>query len=488
MTAEKEIPGFGIPEQEKAVSKEGADLLYRLNRAVRIAKIYEPNNMIFIRQINLLRHLLEKILRITGTGASLMLRENTIYFNGVKLKFGYSNYYLLKFIQNVFHTHEIGTLIFSSGVSEEELLKFIQLMSSSKTGDDPFEVLLDGMRMNTIRGIVIEKLPYDSLAERKDRDAKKLFMLGITHLKEYFELQESSTKQSRLSLMTTKRLMQSIFNHITDNESFLFGLTNIKNFDEYTLNHSVNVCILSLSLGKKLGLDRNELIDLGLSSFFHDFGKLEIPKEILLKPGKLDDDERQIIERHPYYGAEMLIRMKEFSFLPLRALNVAMEHHAREDDTGYPRYTKKKSIDFYSKIVKIVDVFDAITTTRPYRKKNFTREEALRFMMERSGSEFDPIILKVFVNMMGLCPVGSLALLNTREIAIVFEANPDPEKSFRPRVKLITDPDGNRIDGAFVDLSEVDPSTGSYPRAIVKFLDPEKYGLKIADYFVAHAQ
>jgi len=488
MVSDKESAGFGIPEQEKAIIKEGADLLYRLNRTIRISKIYEPNNMIFVRQISLLQHLLEKIFHLTGSEVSLMLRESNIYLNGIKLKFGYSNYYLLKFIQNVFQTHEIGTLLFSSEINEEEIKPFVQLMSTAKPGDDPFESLLDGMRMNKIRSIVIEKLPYDSLASRKDRDAKKLFMLGITHLKEYFELQESSPKQSRLSLMTTKRLMQSIFNHIADNESFLFGLTNIKNFDEYTLNHSVNVCILALSLGKKLGLDRNELVDLGLSSFFHDFGKLEIPKEILLKPGKLDADERQIIEKHPYYGAEMLIQMKEFSFLPLRALNVAMEHHSREDDTGYPRYTKKKNIDFYSKIVKIVDVFDAITTKRPYRKKNFTREEALRFMLERSGSEFDPIILKVFVNMMGLCPVGSLALLNTREIGVVFESNPDPSESFRPRVKLIADPDGNRIDGDIIDLNLVDPDTDRHPRSIVKFLDPEKYGLKISDYFVAHAQ
>jgi len=299
---------------------------------------------------------------------------------------------------------------------------------------------------------------------------------------------ETLKKEERIPLNTTRRLMQSMFNHIVANESFIYGLTNIKNFDEYTLNHSVNVCLLSISLGRRLGLDKNELVDLGISAFFHDFGKTEIPKEILVKPGQLDKQEREIIEKHPYLGAEKLVQLKEFSYLPVRAINVAMEHHVKEDFSGYPRYQIKKDINLFSKIVKICDFFDALTTERPYRKRAFTRDEVLKMMTEKSGLEFDPVLLKVFVNMMGSYPVGSLVLLDTGEIGIVFEVNLDPANLNRPKVKIIADKEGKKIDGDVVDLTEADSQTKLYIRTIIKVLDPKKYNIRVSDYFLAQAQ
>lgn len=302
------------------------------------------------------------------------------------------------------------------------------------------------------------------------------------------EMFDSLKRDERVPLSTTRRLMQSIFNNIVENESFSYGLKTIKNFDEYTLNHSINVCLLAISLGRRLGLDRNELAELGISAFFHDFGKTEIPKEVLVKPGKLDDKEREIIEKHLHLGVKKLIRLKETSRLPVRAVNVAMEHHVMEDLTGYPIYQKKRHINLYSKILKICDVYDALTTRRPYRDRASTRNETIRMMMENTDTQFDPIILKVFVNMMGHYPVGSLVLLNAGEIGIVFEANPDPSEVFRPKVKIIADKDGNKMDGDVVDLAEKDPQTRAYKRKIIKSLDPGKYQIQVSDYFLVPAQ
>jgi len=451
-----------------------------------MSKIYEPNNLIFTRQVTLLHKLSLKALEDFGE-ASFSLRQSTLLFNNTRIKFGFSTYYLFKFISSEFPKKEIGELSFLSKLSAAELSEFILLLGTkAQTPEAGHTELLQAMDTQGIKTILVEKLPPHELQDNPNQASKKIFFLSIAHLKEIF--QEQDNKDARTPVLTTKRLMQSIFNHISENESFLYGLTNIKNFDEYTLNHSVNVCMLSISLGKKLGLDRNELVDLGLSSFFHDLGKLDIPKEILLKPGKLDDEELKIVQHHPHLGAEKLIQLKEFSYLPLSALNVAMEHHTREDESGYPRYTKKKNINLYSKIVKITDVFDAITTARPYRQKNFTREEALNFMLARSGKEFDPLLLKIFINMMGVCPVGTLVLLNTGEIGIVFENNPEPKFLLRPRVKLIADAEGNKIDGDTVDLTDMLPETQEYRRSIVKSLDPKKYNIPISDYFVSEAE
>jgi len=166
---------------------------------------------------------------------------------------------------------------------------------------------------------------------------------------------------------------------------------------------------------------------------------------------------------------------------------VALEHHLHADMSGYPRYIKKKTVSLFSKIVKIVDYFDAITTTRVYRPGVFTREEALAMMKKKSGEEFDPLLLKVFVTMIGAYPIGSLVVLKSGEIGIVFEANPHPAFQLRPKVKIIIDLNRKMIDGELVDLAEIDPVAAKFKRSIVKTLDAEKYGIRVADYFLAKA-
>jgi len=483
--AEKEKIKTDDTNGKNALQKEAGDILFRLNWVMRISRLYKSNNLIFIRQIKLLHSMIDKPIQDKGE-ALFKLRQNALYFNDMKLKFGFSSYFLLKFMIDEFQKRDIGVLCFRRGLELEELKNFILLYAKKPSeSESALEDLLKEFKEVGVENIILEKIaPFDQTESQK-KDIMKTYFLSITHLKEIFEKYQ---KEERIPLITTRRLMQVMFSNVEEDEAFIHGLTTIKNFDEYILNHSVNVCLLALSLGKRLGLDRNELIDLAIGAFFHDYGKLDIPKEILLKPGKLDENERKIIEHHPHYGAEKLIQMKTTSNFPLRAINIALEHHAREGQGGYPNYTKKKNINLFSKIVKVTDVFDALTTKRPYREHSFTREEALSMMLEKSGEEFDSLILKIFVNMMGAYPVGSMVLLNTGEICIVFESNQDPSFLLQPTVKVISDQDGNRIEGELVDLSIKDSETQRFKRTIVKTLDPTKYDINIPDYFVADAE
>jgi len=470
--------------REKEATRRAIEILRRFSIAVKIVRIYEPKNHLFLEQIRYLISLIQNILNIENE-ASFVLRKNALFFNGLKVRFSFSNYNLFRFISNEFQGKELGGLDFKPGVTEEEVKQLAILYSKKREGKISFEDFMDEVKESGIKLISLEKAFPVDMKKTSERDATKVFFLGITHLKEMYEIFESDKK---IRMNITRRLMQSMFNHLVENESFVYGLTNIKNYDEYTLNHSVNVCILSISLGKRLGLDKNEIIDLGISAFFHDFGKTEIPTEILRKPGKLNEEERDIIEKHPQLGAEKLIQLKSYSSLPLRAINVAMEHHVKEDLGGYPQYKKKKQVNLYSKIVKICDFFDALTTERPYRKRAFSRDEALRMMMEKSEKEFDPILLKAFINMIGAYPVGTLVLLQTGELGIVFEINMEPAFINRPKVKLITDKYGKKLDGSVVDLTEIDPETNQYKRSIVKSLDPHKYDIQVSDYFLVQAQ
>lgn len=471
-------------DQTTSVIQNAIDILNRFFMAFRTARIYEPNNLLLLRQIKAITLRIKSCLN-TEEEACFILRQSSLYFNAIKLKFGYSNYYLFKFINQEFKKRDISVLRFHSGLTVDELEKFIFLLSKKENQSNiQFDEFNAEFKKIGFLHISIEKSP-DELSGSNEKNASKIFFLSITHLKDIFTSKEEN---GRPFLLTTRRLMQSLLNNIMENESFLHGLTNIKNFDEYTLNHSVNVCILSLSLGKRLGLERNELVNLGISAFVHDFGKVDIPLDILVKPSTLDEIERKIIEKHPQYGAERLMQIQEFHSLPSEAFHVAMEHHFREDKNGYPRYVKKEDTHLFSKIVKITDYFDAVTTRRPYRKKIFTRTEALNLMLEKIGIEFDPIILKAFVQMMGAYPVGSVVLLDTGEIGIVHETNPEPVYMLRPKVKLIADSAGKKINGPIIDLTETDVETNKYRRTIVKSLDSEKYNIHVPDYFIAQVQ
>ncbi len=486
----------GKSEQEKkrsasvssqALSKTINEIFIRFSSALRTAQIYEPNNQTFIGHIHSLFSLLENILSQEGS-ALFQFQENTLFFNNTRIKFDLVSYNNFKFLADEFMENEIGTIGFESGLTDKELSEFIVLLANPPEKREAlFEDVSARLDSKGICHIFVERIhPYDAAArmkaEKVKQAAKKVFFKSMNHLKESFERNRENQK---LQLKTTRRLIQAMVNLISRDESFMIGMTNIKDYDEYTVNHSTNVAVLSVCFGRRLGLEKEELTELGLSAFFHDVGKLDIPKEILDKKDKLSEEERKIMEKHTFQGVEKLLSLKESSYLPVKTLYVALEHHLWANLSGYPKYWKRNKINLFSKIVKICDFFDSVTTERPYRDYVLTRDQALSLMLEKSGTEFDPILLKVFASMVGVYPIGSLVALNTEELGIVMEANPEAALMLRPKVKLITDKNGKKIDGEIIDLTETDPAKGEYKRSIVKSLDPHQYNIQVADYFLA---
>ncbi len=471
--------------ESKAFQKTGVDLLIRFHIVDKIAKIYDVNNDAFREQGRLLFESLAAMLKEKGE-ASFRVRHGALLFNGVRLKFGVGTYGIFKSVLEEFLTRDVEAVTFLSGLGQEELALFMSLFAKrERKSEAVYTQLMADLDAAGVEHVELEKISAAEITQGLHKTSARMFFLSIVHLKESFARDQ---RNEPIKINTTRRLMQSIYNHIVEDEGFVHGLTNIKNHDEYTLNHSVNVCLLATALGRRLGLSRTELVDLGMAAFFHDLGKTDTPLDILNKPGRLTDAERVVMEKHPFHGAEKLVLLREFRRLPLRAIHVALEHHIKEDLSGYPRYFRKEDVNLFSKIVKVVDVFDAITTRRVYRTKDFTRAEALSFMLEQSGTEFNSVILKAFVNMMGIFPIGSLVALTSGEVGIVHAINPDPKLLMRPSVKLITDTEGNKIDGEIVDLAERVPETGRFRRTIAAPLDPSKYGVEVADYFLAQAQ
>jgi HD-GYP domain-containing protein (c-di-GMP phosphodiesterase class II) len=468
----------------KAFQKSASDLLINFHIVEKVAKIHDTRNDAFQEQG---RQFFAALSAFLGNeeGASIRIRHSSLLINGARPRSSLATYPIFKSVMSELRLRELDALAFKPGLTLEELFRFMPVFARrEKRAGSMFERLQADLDAADVTHVVLERAAEQKSPTNLNRNTARIYFLSIVHLKECFRRHQ---KNESIKIHSTRRLMQSIYNHIVDNESFIFGLTNLKNHDEYTLNHSVNVCLLATALGRRLGLNRGEIVDLGIAAFFHDLGKLETPLEILNKPSQLDAGEREIMEQHPCKGAEKLVLLRESRRLPIRAIHVALEHHIKEDFSGYPHYFQRVDVNLFSKIVKVVDFFDAITTKRVYRTKVFTRAEALSLMLELSGTEFNPLILKAFVNLMGTFPIGSMVALSTGEAGVVFELNPEPKLQLRPSVKLITDRAGNKIDGPIVDLAERDEAAGRFRRTIMTALDPTQYGVEVSDYFLAQA-
>lgn len=246
-----------------------------------------------------------------------------------------------------------------------------------------------------------------------------------------------------------KAMVNELINELILNNDILYNLTEIKTVDDYTFEHSVNVCILSLITGIGLGFDNERLRELGTGAMLHDIGKLCIPREILKKPSQLTVDEFEEIKKHTILGYEIL---KKSDRLSLTSSYIAFGHHERYDGSGYPLHLKNDSIQIFARIVAIADVYDALTSDRVYRKK-LKPNEVYEYITSLGIYHFDPQIVESFVKYVTVYPIGTGVLLNTKERAIVVRDN--RSMPTRPLVRIVYDDKMRRLAlPREIDLSE----------------------------------
>jgi HD-GYP domain-containing protein (c-di-GMP phosphodiesterase class II) len=224
------------------------------------------------------------------------------------------------------------------------------------------------------------------------------------------------------------------------------------------------------------------LTELGLTALFHDVGKSKIPIEVLNKPGALDEKEWALMKKHPMAGVETVLNLKQLAEINARMVIGIFDHHLKYNLTGYPNLHHKKEASLFGRILQIVDAYDAMTTPRVYKKVPFTLEQTLAIMLKESGIHFDPILFKVFVSLVGVFPIGSMVLLDSSEVGIVYKSHPDPKWIDRPQVILLAK-DGTEGERKILDLSETDQN-GHFKWSIVKTLDPNQYHIDVVKYFL----
>ena len=266
-------------------------------------------------------------------------------------------------------------------------------------------------------------------------------------------------------------LVGEISASVMRNPGALISLARLKTADDYTFMHSVAVCALMISLARRLGLDARAVREAGLAGMLHDVGKMAIPLEILNKPGKLTDAEFETVRTHPVAGASLLRSGGGVSDI---TLDVCLHHHEKIDGSGYPEQLTGERISLYAKMGAVCDVYDAITSNRPY-KAGWDPSEALRKMAEWNKGHFDEKVFNAFVRSVGIYPVGSLVRLQSGHLGVIVEQSESSYTS--PKVKLFFAIDSKtRIPPQIVDLS--DPRSGE---KIAAREDPAKWAFKDLD-------
>jgi HD-GYP domain-containing protein (c-di-GMP phosphodiesterase class II) len=457
--------------------REDKELINSMATVIKTVQIHSFDNVAVTNALKKLLNVLNTLL--TEGTVNLDLIGEFFHLNGTRIRYSTDSMLNYNFLVNEFKMRQLGSVIFKDTLHEDDVRTFLKALITASSSNSPFEVLSEHLKENKKIDILRLRKPKEGEELDRKKIVKKAYLNAVTLTK---NISRQIASGEKINLKKAKRVMEVIVDQILEEEPTLIGMTTIKDYDEYTYFHSVNVSILSLALGQRLGLSKKVLTELGLAALFHDIGKIDVPKEILNKPTDFTEKDWEIIHKHPAWGVCNILKIKGVDPFSITAAITAFEHHLNYDLSGYPKIKNKIQLDLFSKIIAIADNYDAMTSSRVYARIPLSPEKALSVLLEKSGSVLDPYLVKIFVNMIGIYPIGTLVMLDTQELGLVFENNPNPDFYDRPRVYIVIDSKGNRTKQT-VDLMERDEN-GNFKRNIVKTLDPNQYNISLAEFLL----
>ena len=444
------------------MSKNPDDLVRRLAAGMRAAELYSAQHPLVQRSVQALSvavaaHLVDAATLVIG------FIGDDVVVNDTRLGKGSAS--LTGFIRGL-RDREVEKITFHRGVTPEEIQSFLTEMAVKRTRSP----LADRLASKGVRRIAIGKLS----AEDPEQDqigieaARKVYSNAVTSAEALWDQAKAGDKPDP---ETARKIIDSLANIVNGDRTSLMALTALKKYDNYTFTHMVNVAALSMAQARALNLEGPLLREFGFAALMHDIGKVNTPLEVLNKPGKLDAEEFKLMKQHVVDGAHILRRTPE---MPALAPIVAFEHHLKQDLSGYPENIGHRKLNLCTMIVSIADVFDALRSNRPYRE-GLATSRIRSIMSEKDNPAFNGVLLRRFVNLMGLFPIGTIVRLNTEEVGVVTAEH--PEDPFRPQVKILFDRRGDKIEAPTLANTWERDSRGGFPRAVIESVDPDSVEL-----------
>jgi len=481
-----------ILDQQNAML--GFQLITQLNTLLKTSRLHGRTNAALDKPVEAMLPIIQTLAH--EQPVTLRLHNDFLFLGDNHLKVNAQQMTVITNIIDSFNKWRMGGITFASATTSTDLREFAHLFVTLDPTAKTLDEFRQELRQKGVGNIELEEPkqlelkdaqdasqqagPSDPAAQRKAQCKSAYGAAGTAVGKLTQTVRDGGT----INFKQAKRAVQNIIDLMMHDESSLLGLTTLRCHDQYTHNHSVNVALLSVALGNRAGYPKVELADLGLAALFHDMGKSTIPLEVLNKPGEFTEDEWAAMRNHPTEGVLSLTEMRGITNMPARMAAASFEHHMNLDFSGYPKLKTDWEISLTGRIITIADCYDAMTSSRVYRREPMSPAKVLSMMFSKSGKAFDSTLMKLFVNCVGILPIGSLVMLDTDELAVVLKPAKDPADAEHPYVKIIADANGTAIDqGRELDLHEKDES-GRYRHHIIRLIDNTEYKIDTSRYFV----
>jgi putative nucleotidyltransferase with HDIG domain len=357
----------------------------------------------------------------------------------------------------------IERIVIDRGVQAVEISELVQTIARADASSDPAAAL------NRLPHVRVGRLQVEQRVDAAGGDMATFRRLYDDAVAVAGRLWDSADSEGKPDADAARGMVDSLAEAVAQNRTALLALTALKNYDNYTFTHMVNVSILTMGQARGLGVEGALLREFGLAALMHDIGKVKTPTEILNKPDKLTDQEFDILKRHTVDGAEILRKTPE---MPALAPVVAFEHHLRADGTGYPAGVARPQLNLGTMLCGIADVYDAMRSQRIYQQA-FPTDRILAVLQRNDGKQFDQHLVRRFSQLVGIYPAGNLVRLDSGEIAVVLKPYaPDP---YRPRVRVLMTPERTLLERPYeINLWDAREDQAG---AIKQPVDPAEYGI-----------
>src|SRR4051794_36775644 len=446
---------------------DAEELIRRLAAALRGTELYSPAHPIVQRGIDAFTAAAtDRLQRVPSIVVGFIGDE--VVVDGTRLPRGTAS--LIGFARDL-RDRGIEKITFNRGLPRAEVVSLLDVLGDRKSPMPlPDRLTAKGARHITLGRIVVDETADDLAGIAA---AQRVYHTAVETAESLWNAAKAGDQPDPGA---ARKIIDGLARLVNQDRTSLMALTALKKYDNYTFTHMVNVAALAMAQARALNIEGPMLREFGFAALMHDIGKVHTPLEVLNKPDKLTSEEFSIMKRHVVDGAHILRRTPE---MPALAPIVAFEHHLKQDLSGYPEKIGSRKLNLCTMIVSIADVFDALRSNRPYRQ-GLATARIRSIMGEQGNPAFNQVLLKRFVNLMGLFPVGNLVRLSTDELAVVTAEHPtDP---FRPQVKIIVDATGQLLEEPLLANTWDRDSRGEHPYAVVEAIDPESVDIDPLKY------